>query len=92
LLARLLRDQALRLGVVELRDAVMDVESGPTGEIRALLLAGGARLEADFYFDCSGARGVLSTALGVAQEDWSAWLPCDRLQAVQLDGIDALPP
>lgn len=92
LLARFLRDHALRLGVAELRDDVAKVDVGPTGEIRGLVLASGARLEADFYVDCSGARGVLAAALGVANEDWSAWLPCDRLQWAPLDGVDALPP
>ncbi len=92
LLARLLREQALQLGAVELRDQVENVDIGPDGNIRALLLAGGARHAADFYVDCSGARGLLAAALGVGHEDWSAWLPCDRLQAVQIDGVAALPP
>src|SRR5262249_50966884 len=92
LLARSLRDRALQLGVVERRDAIANVDTGPPGEIRGLVLAGGARLDADFYIDCSGPRAVLAAAVGAEHEDWSAWLPCDRLQTVRLDGDETLPP
>jgi len=92
LLARKLREQALQLGVVELRDEIANVDIATRGEIRGLELAGGARVNADFYIDCSGPRAALAAALGVGHEDWSAWLPCDRLQTVRLDGVEGLPP
>jgi tryptophan 7-halogenase len=92
LLAGVFRQQALRLGVAEIRDDLADVERGGSGDIRALLLASGARIDADFFIDCSGARAVLARPLGVGFEDWAAWLPCDRMQSVRVETADALPP
>ena len=92
LLARALRELALRLGAVERRGEIAHVDLGSQGEIRELVLAGGARHGADFYLDCSGMRGALAGPLGVVYEDWSAWLPCDRWQAVQVDATGGLQP
>ncbi len=92
LLAGVFRQQALRLGAAEVRDELADVERGARGDIRALRLASGARIEADFFIDCSGPRVALAGPLGVEFEDWSDWLPCDRMQSVRVDTAGALPP
>ena len=55
----------------------------PPVHIRELVLAHGGRVDGDLFIDCSGARAVLASALGVANEDWSAWLPCDRMQTLR---------
>jgi len=37
-------------------------------------------------------RALLSSALGLAVEDWSEWLPCDRMQTLRCAPDEALPP
>lgn len=92
LLAGVLRQQSLRLGAAEMRGEIAGIERGACGDIRALKLASGQRIDADFFIDCSGARAALAGPLGVEFEDWAAWLPCDRLQIVRVAAGDSLPP
>lgn len=47
--------------------------------IEALVLADGTRIEADLYLDCTGPAARIITALDDSFEDWSAWMPFDRL-------------
>jgi tryptophan halogenase len=83
LLARELRANALRNGVVHRSSKIVGVETGERG-ITALRTDDGELIEADFFVDCSGLTGMLSrTALGGTFEDWRAYLPCDRAIAVQ---------
>ncbi|HEX8445575.1 MAG TPA: tryptophan 7-halogenase [Sphingomonas sp.] len=49
------------------------------GGVAALLLADGRRIEADLYLDCAGPAAPLRTAIDHDVEDWSMWLPADRL-------------
>src|SRR5690606_16765857 len=66
--------------------AIGGVERGADGGIAALVLASGERLEADMFFDCTGAEATLLGALGVPFESWSRWLPSDRLVASRGEG------
>ena len=93
MLAVALRDHALKAGVSRTRGEVAAVELEPEhGYIRSLALTDGTRLSADLYIDCSGARGLLGSALEIAMEDWSAWLPCDRIQTLRCAPDESLPP
>jgi tryptophan halogenase len=67
--------------------------NGETGDISALQLNGGRRIEGDFFIDCTGFRAVLlGGALGVPFDDWSHWLPCDRALAVPCERTEPLVP
>ena len=84
LYARYLRRWAEARGIERIEGRIIDVErEGRGGHVAAVKLASGARVAGDLFVDCSGFRSLLlGGTLGVAFEDWSHWLPCDRAAAV----------
>jgi tryptophan 7-halogenase len=78
-----LRDHAIALGARRTEGRIVSAERDAKGDIAAVVLEDGRRLEADLFVDCSGFRSLLlGETLGAEWEDWSRWLPCDRAVAV----------
>lgn len=78
-----LRGFAEALGARRTEGKVVSVEQKEGGDIAAVILENGERIDGDLFIDCSGFRSLLlAGTLGEAWEDWSHWLPCDRAVAV----------
>ncbi|MCV2370616.1 tryptophan halogenase family protein [Roseateles oligotrophus] len=83
-----LRGLAEASGVQRIEGKIGEVELAASGDIAALKLGDGTRIEGDLFIDCTGFRSLLlGQALGVGYEDWSHWLPCDSAVAVQTASV-----
>jgi tryptophan 7-halogenase len=93
LYAAYLSKLAQSMGVRRLDAKIAGVLQRPDGDVRALKLEDGREIEADFFVDCTGFRGLLiEGALQTGYEDWSRWLPCDRAWAVPSANTTPLTP
>lgn len=79
-----MRDFACGKGVRRHEGLVVEVERDTaSGNVTALVLKDGRRIEGDLFIDCSGFRSLLlGQTLDEAWEDWTHWLPCDRAAAM----------
>lgn len=84
LYARFLREYSESRGVIRTEGKVTNtILRSSDGFIEAVQMESGERIEADFFIDCSGFRGLLiEEALKTGYEDWSRWLPANRAWAV----------
>lgn len=89
--AALLRDHALRLGVRRLAGPLQGVEQFEGGAIRALRLEGDQTVGGELFVDCSGSEALLMNRLSPAREDWSPWLPADRLMITRAPAMSDPP-
>lgn len=91
LYARFLRQMAEADGTVRIEGKIGGVPLDPeTGDIAALVLEDGQRIEGDLFIDCTGFRALLiEGALHVGYDDWTHWLPCDGAIAIQTSSVRA---
>ncbi|WP_395337322.1 tryptophan halogenase family protein [Novosphingobium sp. BL-8H] len=83
--ARFLRGAAEESGARRVEGRIVSVEQhGESGDITALVLESGARVEGDLFIDCTGFRALLiEKTLKTGFDDWSQWLPANSAFAVQ---------
>ncbi|KAB7648827.1 tryptophan halogenase family protein [Polymorphobacter fuscus] len=89
LYARFLRRIGETDGVRRVEGKITRVEQdGESGDITALRLDSGARIEGDLFIDCTGFRGLLiEQTLQAGYDDWSHWLPTNSALAVQTRSV-----
>ena len=89
LYAKFLRRMAEGDGAVRREGKIAEVElDGESGDIAALLLESGERIEGDLFVDCTGFRALLiEGALQAGFDDWTHWLPCDSAIAIQTGSV-----
>lgn len=79
----LLAELAKLRGVEHVRGNVTSAERGEDGDLTALLLDDGRRVEGDLFIDCSGFGALLlGKQMGVPLESFSDTLICDRAVAI----------
>ena len=93
LYAAFLRRWAIERGVRRIEGQVSDIARHESGDVRQLTLKSGEGIVGDLFVDCSGFRSLLlGGVMGVAWQDWSHWLPCDRAFALPSRRTGALTP
>jgi tryptophan halogenase len=93
LYAAFLRKRAEAQGTTRVEGRIVGVERDDRGHVAAVRLEGDRRIAGDLFIDCSGFRSLLlGETMGVAFEDWSHWLPCDRAIAVPTERTAPLLP
>jgi tryptophan halogenase len=89
LYAKFLRTMAEADGAKRIEGKIAEVQlDGESGDIAALVLESGARIEGDLFIDCTGFRALLiEGALHAGFDDWTHYLPCDSAIAVQTENV-----
>jgi tryptophan halogenase len=82
------------MGARRTEGRIVDVElDSEGGDVAAVRLENGTRIEGDLFVDCSGFVSLLlGKALDEPWEDWSKWLLCDRAVAMPCRTRTALTP
>lgn len=87
--ARHLRTLAEGAGARRIEGFIDCVEQdGESGDIAALALRSGERIEGDLFIDCTGFRAMLiGQTLGSPFENWRHWLPTDSAVVAQTRSV-----
>jgi tryptophan 7-halogenase len=93
LVAKFLAGHAQKRGVRRIESTVSNVSLNESGAIQNLTLQDGSLVDADFFIDCTGQRGLLiGDALNVGYQDWSNYLPVNRALAIPTENEGPLNP
>lgn len=85
-LSDLAQMEAGREGAATAAGNLKAVERAEDGSITALCTDAGERIEGDLFIDCSGPEAKLAAhGPGSGWEDWSSWLPCDRVISASVE-------
>ncbi|PSJ41049.1 tryptophan halogenase [Sphingomonas deserti] len=89
LYAKFLRAMAEGDGATRIEGKIARVElDGESGNVAALQLDSGLRIEGDLFLDCTGFRALLiEEALHAGHDDWTHYLPCDSAIAIQTESV-----
>ncbi|MCD2323339.1 tryptophan 7-halogenase [Sphingomonas sp. IC-56] len=89
LYAKFLRTLAEGDGARRVEGKIAQVEQHPErGDVAALRLESGERIEGDLFLDCTGFRALLiEGALHAGHDDWTHYLPCDAAIAIQTESV-----
>jgi tryptophan halogenase len=89
LYAKFLRTMAETDGTKRVEGRISQVElDGERGDIAALVLDSGIRIEGDLFVDCTGFRALLiEQTLHAGYDDWTHYLPCDSAIALQTENV-----
>jgi tryptophan halogenase len=80
----LMRDYALHLGAIERSCRKLEPRlRAEDGFIDALVLDDTRSVTGDLFVDCTGPAASIRKTLGDGFDDWSVYLPCDRLIGVE---------
>jgi tryptophan halogenase len=84
-----LRGLAEKLGVQRIEGKIDEVvQNSESGDIEALRLDNGTRVEGDLFIDCTGFCGLLiEQTLQAGFDDWTKWLPTDSALPVQTESM-----
>jgi tryptophan halogenase len=93
LYAKYLRGYCEKRGVQRIEGNVVGSKlDQKNGYIQTLILQNQECIDADFFIDCSGFKGLLiEEALQTGYDDWSHYLPCNSAQAVPSERLAPLP-
>lgn len=94
LYSKLLKQEAKKNGVTRIEGLVNKVHTNEeNGNITAIELQDGQKIEGELFIDCSGFRGLLiNETLNTPFIDWAHWLPMDRAIPIQTKLKPAPPP
>lgn len=94
LYAAFLREKAEGFGVVRHEGRITAVpRDGASGDVQAVELEDGRRIEGDLFIDCSGFVSLLlGKTMGIDYVDWSRWLPMNRALAVPCESVEPVTP
>ncbi|GGW75757.1 tryptophan halogenase family protein [Alteromonas halophila] len=86
-----LRELATQAGVARIEGDIASVSKCPdSGSVTALRLSDGRQVTGDFFIDCTGFKGlIIEQCLHTGYDNWSHYLPCDRVVAMQTRPLTA---